>query len=132
MGNKWMPIVAGILDVVNGIGVVILGLTFVMISALTFGPDDILSPLIGFVLIITGVLVIASGVFAFRRKRWLLTLIGTVFPLVPSVPVMYNYWRWSFYPDVFFVPFSLLGFSGIPAIVAIILIVRSRNQFNRE
>ena len=133
MDKKWMPITAGILDILNGAFGIFVGLFFLMIEGwLAWGP---LYEIGGPVLIVIGVLAIVGSVFVFKRKRWGLALAGVIFAITPTALFTYLFWR-SFDPSFFsdahlstiLINF-LWGFIAVPAIFAIILTVLSRKQF---
>jgi MFS family permease len=133
MNKKWMPKTAGILDVLNGIFGMIMGyFLFIIEGWLGWGP---LYAIGGPVLFFIGVLAIVGSVFTFKRKRWWLALVGSIFALIPIALYMYFIWH-SFDPSYlseaslrYILTVPLMGFIGVPAIVAIILTVLSRKQF---
>jgi hypothetical protein len=131
MGKKWMPVTAGVLDIIHGIGGIFLGFLFVALS-ISFGRDIIVNETTGSILMFCGTLAIIGGIFVIRRAVWPMALIGAILSLAPSVPYMYSFWLSDFNPDNFFDIFTLLGFSGIPAVVAIILTVLAKKQFVRK
>ena len=124
-----MPITAGVLDILNGILGIIIGLFFWMFVGLLFWGT--FYEIGGLLLIVIGVLAIVGGVYAFKRKRWCLALAGAIAAIIPTVVAMYDFWE-RFNPNYFFPLPTLQGFIGIPAIVAIILTVLSRKQFERK
>jgi len=133
MDKKWMPITAGILDILYGAWYAFTGL-FTIIKTLTspwrdlYGvwTSDIIFWAIAFAL---GALAIVSGAYALKRKIWWLALAGVVIASIIPVGLMVEYWRYWFDPSDLFSLTTLMGFMGIPAIVAIVLTVLSRKQF---
>lgn len=130
MNKKWMPITAGVLDVIHGAGGIFVGFVFIVLAR-GFGPHNMVNEITGFLLIVCGVLAIVGGVYAFRRKKWPLAFAGAIISLAPSIPYMYIYWP-GFDLRYFLSLPTLQGFAGVPAIVAIILTVLSRKQFERK
>jgi len=135
MGKKWMPITVGVLDILSCASGIIFGI-FLLQAGPRFDPwhstvYEIGGPLIS----VIGVLAIVGGVFSFKRMRWPLALSGAIAAFIVLTPLMWEYW-WYFDPRIlsryFFSTMTLQGFSGIPAIVAIILTVLSRKQFERK
>jgi hypothetical protein len=124
-----MPITAGILDILNGAFGILLGLLFVAFAfegRLAWGP---LFEIGGPVLIVIGVIAIVGSIFAFKRKRWWLALVGAIISIAPTALWTYFYWQ-SFYTSHFYLLHMLQGFSVVPTIFAIILTILSRKQFD--
>ena len=127
MNKKWMPITAGVMDIINGIGGIIVGtafLTILRISAL-YSSSNAIS---GYLILLAGILSILGGIYSFKREKWILVFAGTLVSIGPSIPYMYLYWP-EFQIESLFKLTTLLGLSGVPAILAIILIILSREQF---
>ena len=98
MEKPWMPVVAGILDIVSGAFGVVVGLFMALHlhaaraiqAAPKFAPNPgtlpqmppIFSPgmgmAMGIALIVLGVLAIIGGIFALRTKVWGLALAGSI------------------------------------------------------
>ena len=83
--NKtWMPMVAGILDIVAGCWALLLALVFIFIGSMTqFIPDvpPFLFPILTAVSVpfsVIGILAIVGGIYALRRKVWGLALAGSI------------------------------------------------------
>jgi hypothetical protein len=132
MNKVWMPITAGVLDILNGIfgifeGVFILAWVTVGLWGTVFENYKVWVPL----LIIAGLLAIAGSVFALKRKIWPLAMAGAIIALIPTVPGMYDFWE-GFNTSYFFSLPTIQGFIAVPAIVAIILTILSRKQFERK
>jgi len=136
MDKKWMPITAGVLDIIHGVGEILVGVFFIKVVrdlpwGGIYGTEEVILWLI---LIPIGVLAVVGGIHAFIRKRWPLALVGGIVTFILPALFMLDYWE-GFEPRSlrdFFSSHTLLGFSGIPAIVAIILTVLSRKQFKRK
>ena len=125
-----MPITAGILDIIHGVAGITVRYLFPFITGIEAG-KIIVSGYLEVLLFVCGLLAISGGVCAFRRKRWPLAFAGAVLSLAPSIPYMSRYL--AFYNLRYFFPLpTLLGFTWIPAVVAIILTVLSRKQFKRK
>ena len=108
--KTWMPLVAGILIIVSAafkiltaIGMAA-GLTFMHIRpVISFGMYE--SAVLVAIMVpslILGVVALAGGIFALRRKSWGMALAGSIAAFLPS---------------------------GILGILAIIFVVLSRNEF---
>lgn len=89
--NKtWMPMVAGILDIVAGSLGVILAIALIFVGVLMrFVPDipPYLFPIftaLSFPFAIVGILAIVGGIYALRRKIWGLALAGSIAAFFPS------------------------------------------------
>ncbi len=87
-GGTWMPLVAGILDLVAGIPALIFGIFLAtglgIFGALIGGFAGV--PGVGAILgaiavpvIIFAIIAIVGGVFAIRRRTWWLALVGSIF-----------------------------------------------------
>jgi|SRR4030042_118998 hypothetical protein len=90
-GNKtWMPMVAGILDIIAGSWGLILAFAFIFIGSVTrFVPDvpPYLFPIftaLSLPFAIVGILAIVGGIYALRRKIWGLALAGSIAAFFPS------------------------------------------------
>ncbi len=100
MEKTWMPTIAGLLNIVSGglslfvaLGVGLVGLML---------DTDIYHILWSTIFLITGILAIVGGFYAPRRKKWGLSLAGSIAALSPIL---------------------------LPGIVSIICIVRSKKEF---
>ena len=122
MNRKWMPITAGILVILIGSFGILWGLL-----AMTLGTGfwlDTWSPLqslllMGLLMTVIGVLVVVGGVFGLRRKRWSLTTVGACMAIIPA------FYLWDVTSEI-----SILLVT-VPAIIAIILTILSRKQFEK-
>lgn len=114
MKKTWMPMTAGILDIICGAFALIGGLVLVVVGTVGSGvlmyfgveippflPVALFSAIAAPVIIV-GILAIVGGVYALRRKKWGLALAGSIAAFFPS---------W------------LLG------IAAIVLTILSKNEF---
>jgi hypothetical protein len=88
--NKtWMPMVAGILDIIAGCWGLILALMFIFIGGVTrFVPDvpPYLFPIftaLSLPFAIVGILAIVGGIYALQRKIWGLALAGSIAAFFP-------------------------------------------------
>jgi hypothetical protein len=139
MDKKWMPITAGVLDILYGAWYVF-AVSFIIIKSLTSPWRDLYgvqtSEMVFCAIIISlGALAIISGAYAVKRKRWWLALVGVIVASIMPVGLMVDHWLCWFDPsDLSFLFTFKFGtgfpaFFGVPAIVAIILIILSRKQF---
>lgn len=98
MGRTWMPIAAGILNIISGVfvlvgGIVVATLDEPVVTAITryyiysVGPSVELTPLVVTIviaglaaaLIISGLISISGGICALKRRLWGLALTGAIF-----------------------------------------------------
>ena len=86
-GGDWMPLVAGVLDLIAGVPALLLGILIAakvtgeppsMLAAFGFGSVWSIAPLIGKLLIIAGIIALAGGLAALKKKVWWLALAGSV------------------------------------------------------
>jgi len=86
-GGAWMPLTAGILDLVAGVPVVIIGILFLADAEV----PGWLSGVVGFgvltdttvaLVTIFAVIAIVGGVFAIRKRTWWLALVGSIFAVL--------------------------------------------------
>jgi hypothetical protein len=138
MNKKWMPITAGILDVLYGAWYAFI-LSFTIMATLTSPWRDIYgvstSEMIFWIIMIAfAVPAMVGGAYAFKRKRFWLVLAGTVVASIIPVAFVIDYWV-RFDPSDLASLYRIQGFVGfpaflwIPAVVAIILIILFRKQF---
>ena len=85
-GGTWMPLTAGILDLVAGVPALILGILFAIGGGMVGWLSDI--PELGATvsilvvpLIIFAIMAIVGGIFALRKRKWGLALAGSIFAL---------------------------------------------------
>jgi len=85
-GSAWMPLTAGILDLVAGVPALIIGI-LVTAGLGAFGwlsgiaGVGVIMAAIGVLLIIFAIIAIVGGVFALRKRIWGLALAGSIFAL---------------------------------------------------
>ena len=97
--SDWMPLTAGILNIISGI-IGLIATAFLITYSITFGPDiarDVLSSL-GFLqiglpitiiwlvaipMLFISIVAIISGIYAVNRKNWSLALTGAICSIVP-------------------------------------------------
>jgi hypothetical protein len=124
MNKKWMLITAGILDIIYGALGVLLGIyTSIFASLLSeLIRSEYWSHIIGPMALIAGILSIIGGIYVVKIKHWSLAIIGSICTLFIT---------WGGF--IFFVntPVALKGLAWIPAIVAIILTILSKSQFEK-
>ena len=120
MDKSWMPIVAGILEIISGVfgllGGAIVAVAFAIFSAVTqqqggYRPEDFLSPVIASIFtsvalsaVIFGLLALIGGICATRRKSWGWSLTGAIAATLCALPL---------------------------GIIALIIIVMSQEQFRK-
>ena len=98
--GAWMPVTAGILDLVVGVPSLVIGIiSAVGLGLLTFFVGG-LGALIGAPMIVLSIVAIAGGVFAIRKSAWAFALAAAICGFIVGLPLI--------------VPAILLG---IPAIV---------------
>jgi len=129
-----MPVTAGILDVICGASGILMGIFFLEVGAgaVSGGVLDPRATIIGGLTIPSAAFALAGSVFAFKRKKWILALIGAIAALGVPIPWMYLYWREIYKRNDFLGILVLLNLTLIPGIVAIVLTMLSRKQFERK
>jgi len=85
-GGAWMPLTAGILDLVAGVPALIIGILVAAgLGALGrlsgIAGVGVIMGAIGVPLIIFAIIAIVGGVFALRKRTWGLALAGSIFAL---------------------------------------------------
>ncbi len=112
-GGTWMPLAAGILDLVAGVPALIIGIALAVGLGMLGGLIGELGgiPGVGLMmgaivvpLIIFAIIAIVGGVFAIRKRTWWLALVGSISAFLAGLPLIL--------PAIFL---------GIPAIVFTIL-----------
>jgi len=98
-GGAWMPVTAGILDLVVGVPGLIVGIIWAIVG-FVFWFTGWLGALMGGPMIILSIIAIVGGVFAIRKKAWGFALAAAICAFIVGLPLI--------------VPAILLG---IPAIV---------------
>ena len=84
--GTWMPLAAGILDLVAGIPALIIGILFLADAEVPgwlsgIAGVGVIMAAIGVPLIIFAIIAIVGGVFALRKRIWGLALAGSIFAL---------------------------------------------------
>jgi hypothetical protein len=133
MNKKWMPITAGVLDIISGACATFLGLVLVTIryEVRTYGSYPIYYDIVAPLLVVIGVLAIVGGIYTIKGNIWPLALTGAIAGLLASTPWVYIYWS-GFNISDFFDILILFNLTAVPGIVAIVLTVLSRKQFDRR
>jgi len=124
MNKSWMPVAAGIIDILSGASsIIISGYTIVN---LPLGAANAETFFLGAVLVfIAGVLAIVGGVYAFRMKKWYFALTGAITASVALVLISLPL-SWEYGGNL--APFLIV----ILGIATIILTVLARKQFERR
>jgi hypothetical protein len=87
-GGTWMPVIAGILQLIIGIPGLIVGLIAVAIgSVVTFFIAG-LGGLIGAPVVILSIVAIIGGVFAIRKRAWGFALAGAICGFIVGLPLV--------------------------------------------
>lgn len=130
MNKKWMPITAGVLDIINGVAGIVVGL-YGFINQMINPPiyKDWYEDWIALTLFIAGIMAIIGGIGVIKKKRLSLALVGAIGGFISTS------WWLGIFPQIINYGLSLdilLGvLLGIPAIVAIIFTILSRKQFEK-
>ena len=103
-GGAWMPLTAGILELLIGIPGVIVGLIAVAVGSIVTFFIAGLGGLIGAPIVILSIVAIIGGVFAIRKRAWGFALAGAICGFIVGLPLV--------------APAILLG---IPAIIFVAL-----------
>ena len=103
--KSWKPISAGILSIISGmIGVVGGGLVVLMGDFAAESGGLLGFEPLGVPTIILGIVAIVGGIFALRRRLWIMAVIGAICA-IPCMPVMGSL-------AIFFVAFADEEFTG--------------------
>ena len=85
MEHSWRPVVAGILDIISGVGILLVCFCLMLAGYYSYmigGPNSSWLPAllyaIGILLVLAAILAITGGIFCLRRKRWSLALAGAI------------------------------------------------------
>jgi hypothetical protein len=103
-GGAWMPLTAGILELIIGIPGLIVGLIAVAIGSIATFFIAGLGGLIGAPIVILSIVAVIGGVFAIRKRAWGFALAGAICGFIVGLPLV--------------APAILLG---IPAIIFVAL-----------
>lgn len=142
--QKWMPITAGILDILNGIIMSLAG--FAAIFSVYFERSLSRTSFLGIILpflLILGLLPIIGGVCSMKRKGWHIALTGTFFSLGFSLYISLNALMsspggyYDLYQFLIYISHPIyisnpVIFLWIPSTIAIVFTVLSREQFSKE
>jgi hypothetical protein len=69
-GGAWMPVTAGILDLVAGVAGLVVGIIYAVIAGVVTFFIAGLGALLGAPLIILSIVTIVGGIFAIRKRAW--------------------------------------------------------------
>ena len=103
-GGAWMPLTAGVLELIIGIPGLIVGLIAVAVGSIVTFFIAGLGGLIGAPIVILSIVAIIGGVFAIRKRAWGVALAGAICGFIVGLPLV--------------APAILLG---IPAIIFVAL-----------
>ncbi len=86
--STWMPVTAGILDLVIGIPSLIIGIIWAVVGGfITFFIAG-LGALLGAPMIILSMVAIAGGIFALRKRGWGFALAGAICGFIVGLPLV--------------------------------------------
>jgi hypothetical protein len=137
MSKIWMPITAGVLDILSGFfgsgnasqASCVYYLTRKGVGE-DFGALFLYYDIVCLLSLIFLALAIVGGVCAFIRRKWSIALAGAIAALFPSM-IATVYYLLAFGPQYSPLTLYLMG-AGIAAIAAIILTILSRKQFKSK
>jgi hypothetical protein len=87
-GGAWMPLTAGILDLVIGVPSLIIGIIWAIIGGfLTFFIAG-LGALLGAPMIILSIIAIVGGIFAIRKRAWGFALVAAICAFIVGLPLV--------------------------------------------
>jgi hypothetical protein len=127
MNKKWMPITAGVLDIIY----VAFGLFFGTIYFITGTIGTLLREvirnyflvqIIGPIVLIATILSLIGGIYSIKIRHWSFAMIGSICTLFVT---------WGIVIWLENAPIILRCLPWIPAIVAILLTILSRKQFEK-
>ena len=122
MNRKWMPITAGILDIIYGGFGVLFGPYAIFIETVFRFPQAEWYQITGPMVFIAGLFSIIGGIHHIKIKKWSLALTGSICMLFITG---------MFIVDLYVIPIALRSIPGIFAIVVLVLTILSRKQFER-
>ena len=141
MSRKWMPITAGILDLLFGAFGTLYGLVVLIAGPLLYGSKNADWEIWGPIYLVTGVLTLFGGVYCLKRKRWRLALMAAISGCLFLIIYLITDFVYDFgiisqmrtYGDYNYLNWDDLGrlLPITAAILAIILTIRSRKQFQK-
>jgi len=144
MNKKWIPITAGVLDLVGGVSQ--LGLSifwiYILVDAIIRHGGHIPAdpgPIVMLAIItapfaLLGIIAIIGGTFALKRKRWKLALAGSFLAFLPAVVTLICLIGWDIEVYTEYMVESVLWVL-IPLILGItapVLTILSKKQFERK
>ncbi len=106
--KTWKPTAAGILSIIGGVFILIRGLLGMGHIGTAFSWP------LGAASIVLGLIAIAGGIFALRRRGWGLALAGAVCAVFPTHP------------------YGSLIWTPVIGILAIVFVALSKNEFSRS
>jgi hypothetical protein len=87
-GGAWMPVTAGILDLIVGVPGLIIGMIFAVVGGfLTFFIAG-LGALLGAPMIILSIVAIVGGVLAIKKRAWGFALAGAICGFIVGLPLI--------------------------------------------
>ena len=111
MSKKWMPKMAGIVDIIGGI----IHWPFAFVGI--FG-GEVLVIVISVIIVPTSILAIVGGLRAIKRERWILALVASFFAFFPLAV-------WMCVVEARF-EYAIFALPGLAAIIPTVL---SKEQF---
>jgi len=132
MNRKWMPVTAGVIEIVHGVAAILGGILFLLVGytlGSVFGSGMLwYGYVVGAAIIVAGILVLIAGIQALKSKAWPLVLFGAILSFILSLWSV-EYWinieRYGVGIN------TLYGFAWVPAVFTIILTLGSRKQFRK-
>ena len=132
MNRKWMPVTAGVIEIVHGVAAILGGILFLLVGytlGSVFGSGMLwYGYVVGAAIIVAGILVLIAGIQALKSKAWPLVLFGAILSFILSLWSV-EYWinieRYGVGIN------TLYGFAWVPAVFTIVLLMLSRRQFKK-
>ena len=108
MKGKWKPFTAGILNIISGVFCIIGAIVMVSMlakpaiaepwasyakysmglgGALTEASIDVFIAVLAIALMVPGVIIFLGGIFAIRRRIWILAMVGAIFAFIYLPPL---------------------------------------------
>jgi hypothetical protein len=123
--KKWIPIVAGFLDILSSIYVIGLFLWWGWIVLVVFPIPTVLG-------VFTALIAFVGGIYAIRRKEWPIALVGSFAAVITCITVVmiHNFAAPHYYvPIVWFV----IGWAVVAVVFpTVILTMISKKQFGEK
>jgi hypothetical protein len=125
--KKWMPITAGIVDIIGGAFGLFFGTVYFISGTIgtllrEFIRNDFLAQIIGPIVLIAAILSLIGGIYSIKIRHWSFAMIGSICTLFVTWGIVI----WSENA-----PIILRGLEWIPAIFTIVLTILSRKQFSK-